>query len=545
MQRKTWISIITAGLWSAQMAAGATNFTERFDSSEENWLASDSVTPLTWLSTGGPDGSGDAFVRATNINFQAASAGSTVIFARGHDSFGSSGGAFTGDWVAGDVKLFSFDVRHALGTPVVMAARIASAANFPGTFAATPSLVPPDEWVTITIPIHPDNAGFTSFGGGSFAGNFGNVGNIQLALLTPDALAGNPGSYTVDVDNVSIRGGGAAIPSEQETWSSPTFDRWMYPFNASTPLGSRALASTFGAIGTPDFDERDAQAYFAFVLTNEIPSGLGVSAYEVTSARFYATVDDPSFVYDATQDDWQTYLPTNAALYVEDDTPGRPLELFGAGYRNGFDAWSFGEDASFAFGPGTGKGVRNVYPLGYRDGVALDVSNNIDSLNSGTNGFDPVVFAIGQAPVAPGDPLPSPTTFTFEVNVDHEHIQTYLRESLNKGILPLMLTSLHPASFGGPTQYPVLDQKETLVGTPASLEIEYRIRPALSPQLSSETLALTWPSEDIPIWIERTTNLVNGAWIPLTGFLQESNGMVTFSIEEGELESWFIRIINP
>ena len=53
-------------------------------------------------------------------------------------------------------------------------------------------------------------------------------------------------------------------------------DRWMYPFNA-TP-GDRVAGSLFGIYGNPSFDERDAQIFLAFDLTEAgLPSGTPVS----------------------------------------------------------------------------------------------------------------------------------------------------------------------------------------------------------------------------------------------------------------------------
>lgn len=536
--------ILWACVCAVQSTSAVTNFTEGFEASAENWRTTDGVTALTWIDTGGPDGVGDAFVRAEDLNLDSVAMGGTVIFARGHASYGSSGGAFVGNWLSNEVVVLSFDLRHTLDMPVSVGVRITSPRNYPASFAATPIAVPPNEWVTVVIPIHPDNPGFISHEGGSFEATFASVGNLQLAFMVPEELTDAAGPYSVDIDNVSIRCAGESEGVTAE-WIEPTYDRWMYPFNPSP--GKRPTASTFATVNEPDFDERDGHAYFAFILTNAVPAGLGANTYEVTSARLRVTVQDGEFLYDPTPDPWQTYLSNNAPLYMEDNTPGRPVELFGAGYRAGFTAWTFGEDGPFSAGNPMAKGVRNVYPLGYRDGVPVDVSNNVDFQEDGADGFDPVVFAIGTAPLTPGDWVPWPTTFVFDIDVQNALVQGYLREALNEGILPLVLASRHPTTQGGAIEYPIWDQKENEVGTPASLEINYTVKLALSLTHVQEAMRIQWPTitGEAGAWIEGTSDIREGNWTPWTGYISRTNGHSSFTLPNNRDASWFIRLVKP
>ena len=65
-------------------------------------------------------------------------------------------------------------------------------------------------------------------------------------------------------------------------------DRWMYPFNA-TP-GDRVAGSLFGIFGNSSFDERDAQIFLAFDLTEAgLPSGTPVS--QIRCNQLTLTID--------------------------------------------------------------------------------------------------------------------------------------------------------------------------------------------------------------------------------------------------------------
>ena len=63
---------------------------------------------------------------------------------------------------------------------------------------------------------------------------------------------------------------------------------------------------------------------------------------------------------------------------IPDPDAGRCVELFAAGFRNGFTAQSYAENAAFAPG-GPAIGTRNIYPIdfGGPNDTARDVSNNV------------------------------------------------------------------------------------------------------------------------------------------------------------------------
>jgi hypothetical protein len=259
--------------------------------------------------------------------------------------------------------------------------------------------------------------------------------------------------------------------------SSPTIDKWVYPF-ASSGGGLRTTAPVFGSIGSVGtFDDRDGQFLTGFDLAGQIPAGRGASNYVVTSVRLTLSLNFAAadlVVWDGTYDPISTYNPVNGAP-INGDDPGRPIELYGVGYRGGFTALTMTETSAYTFGDPQAEGVRNFYATDYLGGTPRDVSNNF------RDAFDPVPFAIGQ--VAPGDLNPDGTMkdgalITFDLNLANPDVLAYVRTSLNLGRLNLLTTSLHEASQGGPATRPEFDTKELgLAGTPASLQITGSVVP--------------------------------------------------------------------
>jgi hypothetical protein len=534
-------TILTLILVPLSTTFAVSTFTETFTTNSANWRITDSITPMAWVSSGGPAGAADAYASNTNVTFIGLADGASRLAVRGHASFGTSGGAFVGNWLTSGVYAFSIDVRHNLGVPALIGLRIAAPANSPGASIEPTLFLPSDEWGTLVVPIHPANPGFISFGAGSFTGVFSSVGNLQVLLYAPTGFGGAAGPFTLDLDNPAVHtpGAGAIVAATD----APTYDRWMYPFNASSPIGNRPTASSFGALD-PDFDNRDAQVYVGFVLTNDVPAGLGADAYQIVSCRFEATMSDGAIEYDPTLDAWTSYLDPTQALYTADTDIGRPMELYGAGWRGTNTALSFGEDGAFQSLPPPWKNKRNVYALGVRDGALVDVSNSIDMDSSFTNGFDPTPFAVGTASVTPGAAIPLPTTFTFDLDTDHPLIQSYLQDALDDGILSLMLATLHPSSFMGPAVFPVWDQKENVVGTPAALTITYRLNPALSGGVQEDVRVVRWSFAAAPVLVERAVDLAAPVWTPLTVMARtNAAGYATVVMSTNTME--FMRLRTP
>ncbi len=221
---------------------------------------------------------------------------------------------------------------------------------------------------------------------------------------------------------------------------APDFDRWMYPFNGS--IGDREVASTFSSIGGgyEIFDDRDAQILLGFITSEVVPVGLGAANYDIVEATLQISISNEGNVYDPTTDPWQSYLTDGS---VEDEDAGRPIELFGAAFRGGFNGWTFGETGPFPFG--AVRRERNVYPICF-DGTMdhIDVSNNV------LDEFQPESFAVGvTSEVAAGEMMPTETVLSFSIDVSEPDIQCYLQKSFNDGLLSLVLSSLHEAQEPG------------------------------------------------------------------------------------------------
>jgi len=273
---------------------------------------------------------------------------------------------------------------------------------------------------------------------------------------------------------------GLKVIASPVTFSSPDLDRWMYPFNG-TP-GTRATGSTFGAPGSPGFDERDAQFIVGYTTSTQIAAGQGSSNYQINSATLTLRHDGGDFTFDPTSDSYTTYLDTNAISYQADSDAGRPIELFGLGYRGGFDSSTFAETTSYGPagppGPPNTANNRYAYALGFNGGTAVDVSNSIDYGNDGANGFDPILFGLGVAiGLNPGDTIIAGQEIQFSLNLGSPEVITYLQQSLNTGTLNLAATSFHVASQGGPAVYPSFETKENLVGQAGILELDVNVIP--------------------------------------------------------------------
>ena len=256
----------------------------------------------------------------------------------------------------------------------------------------------------------------------------------------------------------------------------PTWDRWMYPFNF-TP-GTRATASVFAAIEMEGFDDRDAQFLLGFDATGSVPAGQGVSRYRVVSAVVTASVaNDEQFAYDPTPDTWKNVIADTDPDYVADADPGRPVELFGVGYRDGYDATTFNETSPF----GTpeiepAENGRNAFAANFlSDGAAVNVSNSV------RESFDPDALAVGAADLTPGTPVPADTTFTFTIDTSDPASAAYLRRSLDAGVLVFSVSSLHPATGGpdggtGDVTYPIWYTRDNIVaildGLTATISLE-------------------------------------------------------------------------
>lgn len=260
--------------------------------------------------------------------------------------------------------------------------------------------------------------------------------------------------------------------------TKPSLDRWMYPFNSQP--GIELQARTFAALEQPGFDDRDGEMLLGFDLkSGGINPGQGSAEYLVTSARVRAWVSTAdTFNYDASYDDYRTALQASNPNFTPDADDGRPVELFMAGYRNGFSALTFTETSPFG-GPPTvppAQGSRHVLPVVLKNNQLVDVSNHV------RDGIEALPLAIGQMPLAAGALVPANTEATFDVDLCVPGARDYFAQAADQGVLNLLLSSLHAQTGpGNPPNYPFFYTKENpaaqALGYEAKLELTVLVRP--------------------------------------------------------------------
>jgi len=239
---------------------------------------------------------------------------------------------------------------------------------------------------------------------------------------------------------------GAAAQPISVSYPVPTLDRWVYPFGGQP--GKEYVIPIFGAIEIPGFDDRDGQGLFGFTTSSQVPAGLPVARYRIVSATLTLTVAvDNQFQYDPTFDSFRTVLQHSDPLYLADADAGKPVEVFGVGYRNGWTAQTFGETSTFGGAPivPPSEGARNCFSAIFDpNGVPTDVSRQVRQR------FDVTPMATGTiANVAPGAWVPVGSKVVFDLNVCEPTAQAYLKQNLADGQVRLMVSSLFPAQ-GGP-----------------------------------------------------------------------------------------------
>lgn len=309
-----------------------------------------------------------------------------------------------------------------------------------------------------------------------------------------------------------IAAASALVPSRAgaAAWTigEPSHDRWMYPSN-STP-GTRAQASTFSALpGSAGLDDRWGFFLFAFDTASALPPGLPASRYRVNSVKIKATISqNNTFIYDPTYDAWQTYATPAIPASIADSDPGRPIELHGASFRNGFTAATFMETSAHGT---VSPGTRNAFPFGYSaTGTGQDVSNNI------TGQFDSIPWAVGEsATVSAGNPVPIDSEFTFSVNPSLPGVTDYLKQGMATGRIWLSITSLHPA----------IQQGGQLASFYTRDDVYHQLFGGLAPSMWLDA------ELDVQLTITRTGNQVTVSWPEFAGFTHTLESSSTLAAE--------------
>ena len=258
-----------------------------------------------------------------------------------------------------------------------------------------------------------------------------------------------------------------AAASAGATTFTASGDRWMYPFNFSA--GAETTASLFGAPGDPSFDDRDGQYLLDFDTSGSIAPGHGAGNYVIASATLTITLkpegQQGTWSYDPTYDSYTTYGAGT------DTDAGRPIELYGVGYRNGFTTATFTEASAFSNPGAPAPGIRNAYSSDWAGGVARDVSDNV------RDGFDANPFGVGTiAGINAGDLAPGGADVVFQIALTPD-VLAYLQDRLNGGEVDLLVSAIAAATQGGPPVYPRFQTKEGLAAGVARLDLDVQVVP--------------------------------------------------------------------
>jgi hypothetical protein len=276
-----------------------------------------------------------------------------------------------------------------------------------------------------------------------------------------------------------------AARAELVTYSSPSDDRWHYPFNFSG--GFRPQASVFGSFGNPDFDgfnDRDAMFYIAWDTTTLVEPGLEPEAYDVCGVTVIATNQaGATWRPDQTVDEWFTYDVNGDGVINGDGVPrgspgdrdgesydqdiGRPIELFGLEF--GTSIWSYEQwnQARPYVGavcePITQGGEcwndpRSPYPFVFQEGtgVRLHVEDSAKGTQNedldvplcgdpdGICPFTPMPWATGR-PIAyrpRNQPVPFDVQFDIDLTLSDEMVRQYFQEQLSGGRVAVAISTL-------------------------------------------------------------------------------------------------------
>jgi len=263
----------------------------------------------------------------------------------------------------------------------------------------------------------------------------------------------------------------------------PSLDRWMYPFNSQP--GTEATAPIFAAIRQAGFDDRDGQCLLGFATSPIVPTGAGPLRYIVHSARISIVVSaDLRFEYDPSFDSVATLYDPADPDFVPDTDPGKPIEIFAAGFRNGTTPQTFTESSPFSTLPTLPpqEAIRSVFAAVVDEsGAATDVSLQVRQK------FEAAPLAVGQmTTLAPGALVPQGTPVTFEIDVSSAAMRAYFSRAINSGTLMLVVSSLHPASGGpgggtGEANYPAFYTKENAVAALAGYEAKLELSATMYP----------------------------------------------------------------
>lgn len=290
-------------------------------------------------------------------------------------------------------------------------------------------------------------------------------------------------------------------------WSRPSWDRWVY--HNSVDNGDRPYSSLFAGFepGADFAPSRSGTMLIAFQTADQI-GPVAPARYQLNSVRVTATTfaNGQTITYDPTRD-------FVAEIADETDDPGRPIELYGVGFRNGYERFGFGandaappefEEASpfwdavplleqsfhvYPLGDdGTGTGMLGdvAHSAGGKGFYEEDDDDELDLVEVVQDPWDPMPWSIGLINgMNAGDTVPLGTELTFDVNLDLPGVRDYFQQSLSIGQVGVFLSSLHdpggyPVTTGEFATIHTMEQYFT-IQAPPTLSIDFTILDELLP----------------------------------------------------------------
>ena len=320
-------------------------------------------------------------------------------------------------------------------------------------------------------------------------------------------------------------------------------DRWNYPFNASP--GTRSVASVFRAV-EEDGVHRHGNFVVGFDTSASVPTELPIESYIIESAQIsLMTSGNFEVSYDETYDAFVTHFPEEDAAYLADADAGRPIELFGTGFRNGFTPLSWEETSPYSGGE---SDETNAFPATIDDnGDYVSTELAVDF----TAPAESTPFAVGTlSGTTPGELIPEDTIMTFDLDLTNPKVIAYLQRSLATGRLFLTATSLNGGGQGVRT-FPEFYTRDSLLGDAPALQLSVRVAPVeTSPTImtldaSGDSVRLTFSaSESATYRVRHTSDFITWQTIENPELTFSESGMAEWTDTDSPGEARFYQIVR-
>jgi prepilin-type N-terminal cleavage/methylation domain-containing protein/prepilin-type processing-associated H-X9-DG protein len=256
------------------------------------------------------------------------------------------------------------------------------------------------------------------------------------------------------------------------TWNHPDIDTWFHQSGNDPTKGDPSTFTNFGEPGSASSPGRSGSMLLGFNTSTCSPMTSFCTPIPMVDATRYqinSVVVTTMMVSDGRQ---VRYDPTEDLLSDivngADSDLGKPLELFGVGFANGYERLGYGaanalppefeETSPFLNGP-SGQQSFNIFPLG-DDGAGefgnvfnspagegifeLNEDDELELVEMVKDPWHASPWAIGTvAGVTPGAAIPGLSTISFDVDLENSDIEAYFQQSLSEGGVGVFLSSLH------------------------------------------------------------------------------------------------------